>query len=67
MVGYRITPKRHAYWVESTQDGEVWVVIRAWPTEELAVSDLKALQQKQEQASAKLKDSELPPYQRRIR
>jgi hypothetical protein len=68
MTGYRVTPKRHVYCVESTQDGEVWVVVQTWPTEELAVSHLNALQRAQEQASARLKDSELPPHSgRRLR
>ena len=63
MTGYRVTPKRHAYCVESTHGGEVWVVVRVWPTEELAISDLKALRAADERASARLKDSELPrPY-----
>jgi hypothetical protein len=61
MIGYRVTPKRHAYCVESTRGGEVWVVVRTWPTEELAVSDLRALRAAEEKASARLKDSELPP------
>jgi hypothetical protein len=67
MTGYRVTPKRHVYCVESTQGGELWVVLRTWPTEELALSDLRALRAAEEKASsARLKDSELPPYQRRM-
>jgi hypothetical protein len=44
MTGYRIIPKRHAYNVEQTEAGDVWVVLRTWPTEELAVSHLRELQ-----------------------
>jgi len=67
MTGYRVTPKRHAYCVESTQGGEVWVVVRVWPTEELAISDLNALRSAEEKALARLKDSELPPSHPRLR
>jgi hypothetical protein len=44
MLGYRITPKRHAYNLEATEGGEVWSVLRTWPTEAEAVTHLKALQ-----------------------
>jgi len=67
MTGYRVTPKRHAYCVESTQGGEVWVVVRIWPTEELALSDLKALRAAEEKALARLKGGELPPPYRPMR
>jgi hypothetical protein len=43
MVSYRIIPKRNAYNVESTEDGDVWVAVRSWQSEEQAVSHLNAL------------------------
>jgi hypothetical protein len=67
MVGYRIVPKRHAYCVQSTQGGDVWVVVRSWQTEEQAVSHLRALQVAAEKATAMLKGSELPPSHPRMR
>jgi hypothetical protein len=63
----RLTPKRPAYWVESTHGGEVWVVVRIWPNEELALSDLKALRAAEEVASPRLKGCELPPSHPRLR
>ena len=59
MTGYRIIPKRHAYAVEATHGGDVWVVVRTWPTEELAVSHLRALQ-----AAAENGETEPPPERR---
>ncbi len=43
MDTYRIVPKRHGYCVEVT-DGRHARLIKTWPTEELAISHLRALQ-----------------------
>jgi len=59
MVSYRIIPKRNAYNVESTEDGDVWVAVRSWRSEEQAVSHLNALR------AAAAKAQPQPPPERR--
>ena len=67
MVIYRITPKRNAYNVESTEDGDVWVAVQGWASEEQAVSHLKALRAAEGKAEPKPTTSQLPAYHRRMR
>jgi hypothetical protein len=50
MVSYRITPKRNACNVESTEDGDFWVAVQSWGSGEQAVSRLKALRAAEEKA-----------------
>jgi hypothetical protein len=45
METYRIIPLRHAYRVEAVQPNGQKRVVRTWPTEEAAVSHLKALRE----------------------
>jgi hypothetical protein len=45
METYRIIPLRHAYRVEAVQPNGQKRVVRTWPTEEAAVSHLRALQE----------------------
>ena len=45
METYRIIPLGHAYRVEAVQPNGLKRVVRTWPTEEAAVSHLKALQE----------------------
>jgi hypothetical protein len=58
METYRIIPLRRAYQVEAVQlDGQKRIV-RTWPTEEAAVSHLKALREVAERSSLTLHPGE---------
>jgi hypothetical protein len=67
MISYRITPKRNAYKVESTEDGDVWVAIQSWGSEEQAVSHLKALRAAEEKPEPSPTINQLMAYHRRTR
>jgi len=58
METYRITPLRHAYRVEAVQPNGQTRVVRMWPTEEAAVSHLKALREVAERSSRTLQPGE---------
>jgi hypothetical protein len=45
METYRIIPRGHTYRVEAVQPNGQTRVVGTWPTEEAAVSHLKALQE----------------------
>ncbi len=59
MTAYRIIPKRGAFSVVEATEGAEVRILRTWPTEEQAVSHLKALQAAAANGEAK------PPPERR--
>jgi hypothetical protein len=59
MAAYRIIPKRGAFSVVEATEGAEVRVLRTWPTEEQAVSHLRALQVAAANAETK------PPPERR--
>ena len=58
MENYRIIPFRRAYRVEAVQPNGQKRVVRTWPTEEAAVSHLKALREVAERSSRTLHPGE---------
>jgi hypothetical protein len=48
---YRVTPVHHGYRVEAVQPNGQRRVVRTWPTEEAAISHLKALREMIERAN----------------
>jgi hypothetical protein len=54
METYRIIPLRRAYRVEAVQPNGQTKVVRTWPTEEAAISHLKALREVAERAGITL-------------
>ena len=58
METYRIIPFRRAYRVEAIQPNGQKRVVRTWPTEEAAVSHLKALRGVAERSSRTLQPGE---------
>ena len=58
METYRIVPLRRAYRVEAVQPNGQKRVVRTWPTEEAAVSHLKALREVAERAGRALQPGE---------
>ena len=55
---YRIIPFRRTYRVEGVQPNGQKRLVRAWPTEEAAVSHLKALREEVERSSPTLHPGE---------
>ena len=55
---YRITPVHHGYRVEAVQPNGETRSVRTWPTEDAAVSHLRALRQKAEIADRPLRSGE---------
>ena len=58
MTTYRITPVYHGYRVEAVQPNGQRRVVRTWATEEAAVSHLKALRARIEQANRQFRPGE---------
>ena len=58
MASYRIVPRHRAYCVEA-MEGEQVTILRTWPTEEQAISHLRALK------AAAAKTEPKPPPERR--
>jgi hypothetical protein len=58
METYRIIPLGHAYRVEGVQPNGQKRVVRTWPTEEAAVSHLKALREVAERFGRTLQPGE---------
>ena len=58
METYRIIPLGHAYRVEAVQPNGQKRVVRTWPTEEAAVSHLKALREVAERFGRALQPGE---------
>ena len=58
METYRIIPRGHTYRVEAVQPNSTKRVVGTWPTEEAAVSHLKALQEVAERFGRALQPGE---------
>ena len=66
MGTYRVTPTRRGYRIEQLTERGEWELVRIWPTEREAVSDLRALQDAAEAQEA-LQRVDAPAATRRRR